>query len=344
MPSRFLLSKKTFIIAEAGVNHNGQLSLAKKMIDAAKEAGCDAVKFQAFKTEALVLKDTKLADYQKAAAQKNVQSQYDLLKQLELSEKQFLQLHAHCKKKNILFLATPFDDQSLMLLDRINVPVYKVSSGDLTNLPYLKKLAKRRKWIVLSTGMGTILEIKEAVETIQSITRNKLCLLHCTTDYPTRLNDVHLRMLNTLQKMFHVPVGYSDHSQSTVIPAAAVAMGARVIEKHFTLDQSLPGPDHQASLEPEALNTMVANIRNVETAMGLSVKRLNANEKKNLKIVRKSLFSARNLSKGHILKVSDVVICRPAKGLAPKHLERIIGKPLKRDISKDHPFTWGHIK
>lgn len=332
-----------FIIAEAGVNHNGDITLAKHLIDAAVYAGANAVKFQTFKADAVVCSTAEKAEYQKHTTVAE-ESQYDMIKRLELSDDEFRELYSYCQSKGIIFLSTPFDEKSVDLLDEIGVPAFKVPSGEITNLPLLKKIAGKGKPIILSTGMGNLGEVEEAVTCLQANGGQEIILLHCTTSYPAPIHSVNLRAMGTLRCAFKLPVGYSDHTEGIIIPVAAVAMGASVIEKHFTLDRTLPGPDHQASLEPDELGTMVKAIRDVESAYGDGVKQPSQNEDNIRVVVRKSVVAKIDIKAGDIIQKSDVTIKRPGTGIEPKYLDCITGKRARTGILKDQVITWDMIK
>jgi len=285
-----------FIIAEAGVNHNGSVELAKKLIDAAKDAGADAVKFQTFKAESVVVKDAQKAEYQKETTGEG--SQYVMIKKLELAEEDFRELADYAEKKDIMFLSSPFDKDSVDLLHELDVPAFKVGSGEITNLPLLRYIAKKGKPIILSTGMSTLGEIEEALDVIRSEGVEDIILLHCVSNYPARIEDVNLRAMGTLKQAFKLPVGFSDHTLGITAPIAAVALGACVIEKHFTLDRNLPGPDHRASLEPDELKEMVKAIREVEKALGNGIKKPTKEEEKIKKVAGRSIVAKVDISKG----------------------------------------------
>ncbi len=323
-----------FIIAEAGVNHNGDIEMAKRLIDAAKDAGADAVKFQTFKAENLNTRTAPKSTYHvETTGSKG--SWFDLLKTQELDEAAHKTLIAHCRKKKILFLSTPYDEESADLLDALDVPAFKIASTDANNIPLLKHLAKKKKPILLSTAMCTLSEVKESVEAIAKAGCRDLVLFHCTANYPTKLEDGNLRAMATLMKSFPVPVGYSDHVPETYIPAAAVALGASAYEKHFTLDKNLPGPDHRASLEPQELKEMVNVIRGTENFLGNPEKKPLDCEKENRIKLRKSVVARQDLKKGERLTLKNLCVKRPAKGLAPKFYEGMLGKKVKRDMSAD---------
>lgn len=322
-----------FIIAEAGVNHNGNVGLAKKLIDVAKNANADAVKFQTFKAEEIMIKGTPKAGYQKETTGEG--TQYEMIKKLELTEKDFKELAEYAKQKGIVFLLTPFDEKSTDLLEELNVPAFKIGSGDLTNLPLIEHIARKGKPMIVSTGMSTLEEVRDAVKKIKSMDNDKIILLHCTSNYPTRIEDCNLRAIQTLGKEFGVPVGYSDHTLGITIPIAAVAMDACVIEKHFTLDKNLPGPDHKASLEPSELKEMVKQIRLVEKALGSLEKKPVESEKEIMKVARKSIVARIDIPKGTVVTRDMLAIKRPGTGLNPKYIDKVVGKKAKIDIKKD---------
>lgn len=325
---------KTFIIAEAGDNHNGDIRLAYQLIDAAVEAGADCVKFQTFITDEIISQQAEMAEYQK----KNIgvtESQYDMVKKLELSFTDFRNLKDYCDKKGIMFLSTPFDLQSIDFLNTLNLKFWKIPSGEITNLPYLMKIAQTKKEVILSTGMATMEEIEAAVNILKKNGTKKINILHCTTEYPAPLDEVNLRAINTIADRFHVDVGYSDHTEGILIPIAAVAMGATIIEKHFTLDKTMPGPDHKASLEPQELKSMIANIRMLENAMGDGVKRPSLSEQKNIFVARKSIVARENISEGDIFNESNLAIKRPGNGVSPMKWFDLLGTKAKRNYEKD---------
>lgn len=323
------------IIAEAGVNHNGDLEKALALIDAAAEAGADYVKFQTFKADKIVNRSAPKADYQKKNMQGESDTQYEMLKKLEMGDDWYSVLMDRCKEKGIHFLSTGFDVDSIDFLNKLEIPFYKIPSGELTNKPYLQHIARKGKDIILSTGMANLQEVKDAVEVIEKegIKRESIILLHCNTEYPTPMENVNLLAMNQMACELGVKVGYSDHTLGIEVPIAAVALGACVIEKHFTLDRTLPGPDHAASSEPDELKAMVTGIRNVEKAIGGSgIKEPSESEKKNIEIVRKSLHYKFDLKKGHVLGADDFSILRPASGISPMQIDSIIGKELKCDV------------
>jgi len=327
-------SNRIFIIAEAGVNHNGSIELAKQLINAAASAGADAVKFQTFITEEVVSINAPKAEYQKGTTDAS-ESQYDMIKKLELSKKDHLELIDHAKNKNIIFLSTPFDEKSVDLLVELGVPLIKISSGEITNHPFLKYISKKGLPIILSTGMSTLNEVDEAVSAIKEAGCKDLTLLHCTSNYPSRIEDCNLRAMKTMEETFNVPVGYSDHTPYIIISVAAAAMGACVIEKHFTMDKNLPGPDHKASLEPHELKDMVCNIRIVEKALGSSMKTPVASELEVRDVVRRSIVAKVEIPRGVIITEDLLAFKRPGIGIAPKHIGLLIGKVANQNIHKD---------
>lgn len=333
---------KVTIIAEAGVNHNGSIELAKQLIDAASEAGANYVKFQTFKTENLVSKAAKKAEYQKKNVNEASDSQYEMLKKLELSIEQHHELIDYCKQKKINFLSTAFDLESIDLLNSLGLQIFKIPSGEITNLPYLKKIGSLGKKIILSTGMCTMKDITDAVRVIinSGTTKENITILHCTTDYPTSMRDVNLSAMQSIKQKFGLPIGYSDHTIGIEVPIAAVAMGAIIIEKHFTIDRSLPGPDHKASLEPAELKAMIMAIRNIEQAIGSSEKHPTLTEKRNILIARKSIHIAKQLDKGHIVEENDLVMKRPGDGISPMLMEQVVGKKVKTNLEEEHKLSW----
>lgn len=334
--------KPVFIIAEAGVNHNGSFDLAIKLIDAAAQAGADSIKFQTFKTENLVSRQAKKAAYQSENTSDTDNSQLSMLKKLEIPAEWYPKLINQCKSKNILFLSTPFDEESVDLLDSLSIPVFKIPSGEITNTPLLEHIGKKQKPVILSTGMSTIDEINTALSIIirAGTPKEKITVLHCTTEYPTPMNDVNLRAMLTIHTRLGVEVGYSDHTQGIEVPIAAVALGARVIEKHFTLNRNLEGPDHKASLEPDELTEMVKAIRNIEMAMGDGIKQPSRSEMKNMEVVRKSVHSRLAYNKGHTIGAEDLIMLRPGNGIPATEIESLIGKKLMRDIPEGHLLKW----
>lgn len=325
---------RTYIIAEAGVNHNGDFELAKKMIREGKSAGVDAIKFQTFIAGNLVSSNAKKANYQMKSTD-NKESQQDMLKKLELSFHEFHLLKEYATELNIDFISTPFDEESIDFLDALNMPFWKIPSGETTNLPYLLKIAKTQKPIILSTGMCTIEEIAEALNVFSNYNRNDITLLHCNTEYPTPFQDVNLHAMRTLKEKFHVDVGYSDHTQGIEAPIAAVALGATVIEKHFTLDRNMPGPDHKASLEIGELSEMVKAIRNIEAALGNGEKKPSESEKKNILVARKSIVAKKDIKKGEIFSEVNITTKRPGNGISPMEWLKVLGSKAAKDYSKD---------
>lgn len=331
-----------FIIAEAGVNHNGNIDVAKKLVDVAYEAGVDAIKFQTFKAENLVTRNAPKAEYQKQTTGSG--NQYEMLKKLELSYEDHVLLQKYCKERGIMFISTPFDFESVDLLKKLDIPLYKVGSGDLTNIPLLKYIAKLNKHMIISTGMADLGEVEDAVEAIKETGNDKISLLHCTSNYPTKYDDVNLNAMITLKNAFKLPIGYSDHTVGIEVPIAAVAMGAKIIEKHFTLDKSMEGPDHKASLNPEELKQMVISIRNIEKAFGNGIKRCNESEKNTKKVARKSIVAGVNIRKGETISYSNITIKRPGIGISPKFMNEIIGKIAISDINIDDFITFRNFE
>jgi len=328
---------KTFIIAEAGVNHNGNLELAKKMIDAAVEAGADAVKFQTFKAEKVVSRYAPKAEYQMKTTTAD-ESQLEMVKKLELDAAAHRTLIDYCKKKNIRFLSTPFDLESIDLLNELGLDIFKIPSGEITNLPYLRKIGALKKEIILSTGMADLGEIEDALDVlIGTGTKLKdITVLHCNTEYPTPFDDVNLSAMLTIKHAFPgIQVGYSDHTLGIEVPIAAVAMGATVIEKHFTLDKNMEGPDHKASLEPDELTAMVKDIRNIEKALGNGIKKASPSELKNKPIVRKSIVAACDIRKGEIFTKENLTAKRPGTGISPMRWDEMLKMKATRDFNED---------
>ena len=329
--------KRTLIIAEAGINHNGDIAKAKALIDKGAEAGVDYVKFQTFKAEKLVTKQAKRASYQDKNTQDN-DSQYEMLKKLELSQALHQELMDYCNQKGVKFLSTGFDSESLVFLAQLGITIAKVPSGEITNLPYLRQVASLFPEVILSTGMATIDEIKDAVKVLtdNGVSKNKITILHCNTEYPTPMEDVNLKAMLHIQRELGVLVGYSDHTLGIEVPIAAVALGAMVIEKHFTLDKTLPGPDHKASLEPDELKAMVKAIRNIEKAVGGSgIKEVSASEAKNKPIARKSIVASKFIRKGDLLTEENITVKRPGIGISPMQWDEVIGKTAKKDFEED---------
>ena len=330
--------KRVVIIAEAGVNHNGDINNAKKLIDKAVDASADYIKFQTFKTELCISKNAVKADYQIENTQNSSESQLEMVKKLELSFNQFVELEKYCQQKDIKFLSTGFDFESLEFLAQLGITIAKIPSGEITNLPYLRKVASLFPEVILSTGMATIDEIKEAVKVLtdNGVSKDKITILHCNTEYPTPMEDVNLKAMLHIQQVLGVPIGYSDHTLGIEVPIAAVALGATVIEKHFTLDKNLPGPDHRASLEPDELKAMVRAIRNIEKAIGGSgIKEVSKSEEKNKPIARKSIVAATKIAQGEVFTPKNLTVKRPGTGISPMQWDNVIGKTAKKDFQED---------
>jgi len=325
---------KIFVIAEAGVNHNGDIKLAKKLIDVAKSAGVDAVKFQTFKAENVVSKVAQKAEYQKETTGAD-ESQLDMVKNLELTFQDFRELKKYCEEKEILFLSTPFDLESIEFLESLDIPIYKVPSGEVNNLLYLMKIAGTGKPIIMSTGMTDLDEVSSALEVLRDNGAGTITLLHCNTQYPTPFEDANIKAMLTLKERFGIAVGYSDHTLGIEAPVAAVALGATVIEKHFTLDKNMEGPDHKASLDPQELKAMVTAIRNIEVALGDGIKRPSKSEISNKEVARKSIVARRNIIKGEIFTENNITVKRPGNGISPMRWFEIIGEIAKRDFCED---------
>lgn len=325
---------KIFIIAEAGVNHNGDIEIAKELVDKAVVAGADAVKFQTFKAENIVCRDARKADYQMETTDQT-ESQFDMLKKLELTSEMHEHLLEYCRQKEIMFLSTPFDIDSLYYLVELGVDIIKIPSGEITNYPLLREAGKTKKKIIISSGMSTLNEVKDAVKVLKDNGSNDVTVLHCNTEYPTPYSDVNLRAMFTLKEELGVEVGYSDHTQGIEIPIAAAALGAVVIEKHFTLDKNMEGPDHKASLEPDELQEMVRAIRNIENALGDGRKEPSESEKKNIGTARKSIVAKCEIKAGERLTESNLTTKRPGTGVSPMQWNQVIGKPAKRRFNED---------
>jgi N-acetylneuraminate synthase len=337
----------TLIIAEAGVNHNGDLQLAKELVKIAADAGADIVKFQTFKAEQLVSKSAQKATYQqKNMANDHDNSQFTMLKKLELSQVMHHELIECCAKHQIQFLSTAFDLESLHFLHQLGLEIFKIPSGEITNLPYLQQIGAYKKQIILSTGMATMEEIGAALSvlTTAGTPKEDITVLHCNTEYPTPMQDVNLRAMQTIQQTFGVKIGYSDHTAGIEVATAAVALGATVIEKHFTIDKTMEGPDHKASLDPEELKAMVRAIRNIQKALGSNSKQPSPSEAKNIEITRKSIHLAADLPQGHCLTLNDLVMKRPAKGISPMELMKVIGKKLVIPKKADDFLSWTDIE
>lgn len=331
-----------FIIAEAGVNHNGKFSLAKKMVDAAKKAGADAVKFQVFCAERVATEAAEKAAYQKRATGKG--KQYDMLKRLELTRWEFRKLAAHAKRKKIIFLASPFDGESVDFLGELKVPALKVASGEITNFPLLKHVAEKGKPVILSTGISNLKEVAEALEVMRRAGAKDIVLLHCVSNYPASAEDTNLRAMETMKRKFGLPVGLSDHTLGTAVSIAAVALGACMIEKHFTLNRCLPGPDHKASLEADEFAKMVTRIRDVEKALGDGIKKPTKSEIAIRKFARRSIVAGVNLKKGTVITRGMLEIKRPGTGIEPKYIDEIVGGTAKTNIKSGNILRWSAIK
>ncbi|MDB2580748.1 N-acetylneuraminate synthase [Candidatus Pelagibacter bacterium] len=327
---------KVFIIAEAGVNHNGSIKIAKKLIDSAAEAKADAIKFQTFKAKNLVTKNSIKANYQKKNTDP-IENQFKMLKKLELSNEAHLELVKYSKKKNIHFLSSPFDHDSIELLKDLGLEIFKIPSGEITNLPYLRHLGRLNKKLILSTGMSNMNEIKSAFDVlVNSGTKKKnITVLHANTEYPTPMKDVNLRAMVTIGKELNVNFGYSDHTLGIEVDLAAVAMGASCIEKHFTLDCKMKGPDHRSSLEPNQLKEMIKGIRNIELALGSNIKKPSKSELSNIKIVRKSIVAKKKIKKNDVLNKDNLAVKRPGGGINPMKWDQIIGTKAKKDYKED---------
>ena len=332
--------ESTFIIAEIGVNHNGSIELAKNMIKSASRCGVDAVKFQTFRSEDLVTENAKTADYQQKNA--NESSQLEMLKKLELTFEDFKELKDYASKCNVMFISSPFDINSVDLLENLNVSLYKLGSGELNNFELIDYVQKTNKPMILSTGMATLDEIKETYDFIEN--KENLIILHCITGYPTSFEEANLNFIKTLQSEFDVPIGFSDHSPGIELPIAAVALGACVVEKHFTLDKTLEGPDHKASLNPVEFKTMVDAIRNVEVAMGDGVRKFSENELEIKKIARKSIILNEDISEGMRIEKKMLAIKRPGTGIAPKYINQVIGRKVNQDLNKNAVLKWEHLE
>ena len=334
-------TKRVLIIAEAGVNHNGDINIAKNLIDVASQAGVDFVKFQTFKSENLVSKEAKKAEYQSLNLNSDDDYQFNMLKKLELSLNDHKILIEYCQSKNTKFLSTAFDLESLDLLYSLGITLFKVPSGELTNLPYLKKVSTLAKEIIISTGMATLQEIKDALTLIVNtgFNKNNITILHCNTEYPTPMKDVNLLAMNVIGNEMDINIGYSDHTLGIEIPIAAVAMGAKIIEKHFTLDRNMEGPDHKASLEPLELIQMVKSIRNVEVAFGTGNKIPSESELKNIVIARKSIHIKEGVPKGYKILEKDLIMLRPGDGISPMNINLVLNKITNRNLNKGHKLS-----
>ena len=334
------MSTKVLIIAEAGVNHNGSLDIAKRLVDEAADAGVDIVKFQTFKAEKLVSKSAKQAEYQQRNMGKTDDSQYSMLKKLELSPLQHEELIDYCREKGIRFFSTACDMDSIEYLHSLNLGLWKIPSGEITNYPYLRKIAQYGEPVILSTGMCELADIEAAIQVLLSygLQKNQITVLHCNTEYPTPMRDVNLKAMLEIERKFGVAVGYSDHTEGIEVPIAAVALGATVIEKHFTLDKNMEGPDHKASLEPQDLRAMVKAIRNIEQALGSGHKVISASERKNIEIARKSIVAACPIRKGDLLTDENLTVMRPGNGISPMRWEEVVGTYATRNYQEEEPI------
>ncbi len=330
------MMKRTLIIAEAGVNHNGDMALAKQLIESAAEAGADLVKFQTFTANRQVTKTASKAEYQTQTTDKT-ESQHEMLRRLELSQEMHEELIVHCGEHGIGFFSTGFDIESIDLLVDLGQDHFKIPSGEITNLPYMRHIGRLGQSVILSTGMATLGDIEAALNVLEQAgtPRAKITVLHCTTEYPTPMAEVNLRAMQSIQHAFGVDVGYSDHTPGIEVATAAVAMGATVIEKHFTMDSNLPGPDHKASLEPEGLAAMIAAIRNIEVALGDGVKRLTESEARNMPVMRKSLLACQSIKSGEIFSADNITAKRPGTGISPMRWDEVIGRTAPRDFAED---------
>lgn len=327
---------ETFIIAEAGVNHNGSLELAKRLVDVAAEAGADAVKFQTFKADKLVSRRAQKAEYQKQTTAAE-ETQYEMIRKLELDENAHSELIRYCREQQIMFLSTPFDHDSIDMLNDFGMPIFKIPSGEITNLPYLRHIGRLGKEVILSTGMADLGEIEDALDVLMQtgVPKEKITVLHATTEYPCPIEEVNLRAMQTIRAAFGVKVGYSDHTQDIEVPIAAVAMGACVVEKHFTLDRGMEGPDHKASLEPKELKAMVHAIRHIVLALGDGIKKPSKSEMKNIAIARKSIVAARPIKVGEAFSADNISIKRPGGGISPMKWDEVIGTVARKDYQSD---------
>jgi N,N'-diacetyllegionaminate synthase len=340
------MKNKVIIIAEAGVNHNGDYELARKLILEAANAGADYVKFQTFKAEKLVSKDAQKADYQKDNLKENGDTQYEMLKKLEMSEEWHYNLMKYANECNIKFLSTGFDEESIDFLDTLKIDLFKIPSGEITNKPLLTHIAKKGRPVVISTGMATMNDIYNAIQVLldNGISKNTITILHCNTEYPTPMNDVNLSAMNKIKEEFNVNIGYSDHTLGIEVPIAAVALGAKIIEKHFTLDKNMEGPDHKASLDPSELSLMVKSIRNISNAIGTGIKTPSISEIKNLNIARKSIHIKKNVFKGDLVSKEDLIMLRPGDGISPMDIDLLINKKYKSNFSSGYKLNLNDLE
>ncbi|WP_027400288.1 N-acetylneuraminate synthase [Anaerovorax odorimutans] len=330
----YITNSKTFIIAEAGVNHNGKLETAKLLAEVAKNAGADVVKFQTFIAEDCISNFASKAEYQKKNTQAE-ESQLDMVKKIQISFDEFIELKSHCDKIGIQFISTPFDFKSIEFLNHLNIPFWKIPSGEITNVPYLNRIANTGKPVIMSTGMCTLEEVEFAVKLLKENGSGEISLLHCNTEYPTPFKDVNLAAMNTLKRTFNCRTGYSDHTLGIEAPIAAVAMGAEVIEKHFTLDKNMIGPDHKSSLEPDELKKMISAIRNIEMAIGNGKKKPSESEIKNIQVARKSIVAKKAISKGEYFTEENITVKRPGSGISPTRWFDVLGLISTKDYQKD---------
>ncbi len=330
------MKNNVFIIAEIGVNHNGKIELAKELIDIAKKSGADAVKFQTFVTENDISQLAPKAAYQKSSSN-TLESQFEMVKRLELSKKEHIILKKYCDKNNIIFLSSPFDEGSVDFLNELDLNLIKIPSGEITHVPYLRKIGKINKPVILSTGMSTLEEVSFAVSFLyeSGLSKDNLSLLHCTTEYPCPFEDVNLNAMLTLKEKFNVPVGYSDHTPGIIVSVAAVALGATIIEKHITLDKTLPGPDHKASLDPSEFESLVRSIRQIEVSLGDGKKIPAPSEMKNISVARKSIIAKKHILKGELLTEENIICKRPGSGISSIHWDDVIGKVASQDYEYD---------
>ena len=337
------MSTHVLIIAEAGVNHNGSLELAKQLIDKAVEAGVDIIKFQTFKSEKLVSKTAKQADYQRRNIGKKGEGQLDMLRKLELSQADHEELIAYCNQKGIRFFSTAFDMDSIDYLHSLNMNLWKIPSGEITNYPYLRKIAQYQEPVILSTGMCELADIEAAMNVLLEfgVKKEQITILHCNTEYPTPFSDVNLKAMLEIGEKFDVRVGYSDHTNGIEVPIAAVSLGASVIEKHFTLDKNMEGPDHKASLEPVELKAMVTAIRNIEQALGSGHKTISDSERKNIDIARKSIVAACSIKAGELLTEENLTVKRPGTGINPMRWNEVVGTRAIQNFNEEDPIVWG---
>lgn len=332
-----------FIIAEIGVNHNGDVGIARQLVDIAVQAGADAVKFQTFRTELLVSKSAPKAEYQQRSTGGS-ESQFDMLRALELSDDEHRELFTYCHERGIIFLSTPFDHNSADFLHTLGVSAFKIPSGETVNLPMLRHVALKQLPIILSTGMSTLGEVEAAVRTIRQAGNEQIVSLHCVSNYPADFRDINLRAMHTISQSFNLPSGFSDHTMGIEIPLAAAAMGASVIEKHFTLSREMNGPDHQASLEPNELTSMINGIRNIESALGTGVKEPAESERNITQVARRSIHLHRSCASGSVLTADDLIALRPGGGIAPNQFDSIVGRTLKRDMPKGIALDWADLE